>query len=96
MIKLKLDLKKLDKELLFNADSGAVYLDAVLIETPNSNYSDYMIVQDLSKERREAGEKGPIVGNASRILPKNKANQGADVSAADNAPGPGTTDDLPF
>jgi len=94
MIKVKIDLKKLDKELLFCADSGAVYADLVAIETPNSNFSDYMIVQDLPKERREAGEKGPIVGNASRIMPKNKPAE--DGSAADAAPGPGTVDDLPF
>lgn len=87
MIKIKLDLKKIDKDLLFTADSGAIYMDAVAIETPNSNFSDYMVVQDLSKERRDAGEKGPIIGNASRIVPKTKD---------ENAPGPGTVDDLPF
>jgi len=93
MIKVKIDLKKLDKELFFTADSGAIYADLVAIETPNSNFSDYMIVQDLPKERREAGEKGPIVGNASRIMPKNKPEDG---SASDAAPGPGSVDDLPF
>lgn len=92
MIKVKIDLKKLDKELFFNADSGAVYADLVLIETPNSKFSDYMLVQDLPKERREAGEKGPIVGNASRLMPKSDPQ----ASAADAAPGPGTKDDLPF
>lgn len=100
MIKIKIDLKKLDKELFFNADSGAVYADIVAIETPNSKFSDYMLVQDLPKERREAGEKGPIVGNASRIMPKNQPNdqqdQPAEVSASQGAPGPGVVDDLPF
>ena len=100
MIKIKIDLKKLDKSLFFSADSGAVYCDLVAIETPNSTFSDFMLVQDLSKERREAGEKGPIVGNASRIMPRNQPNDQqnpADVSASENAPnGSGTVDDLPF
>ena len=100
MIKAKLDLKKLDKELFFNADSGAVYADLVLIETPNSNFSDYMIVQDISKEKREAGEKGPIVGNASRLLPRNQPNdqqdQSADASPSDSATGPESSGPLPF
>ena len=71
MIKVKIDLKKIDKSLLFKAESGAVYADLVLIETPNSKFNDYMVIQDLDKERREAGEKGPIVGNATRRLPEN-------------------------
>ena len=72
MIKIKIDLKKVNKDLLFEAKSGSVYFDGVLIETPNSQYSDFMLVQDLPKERREAGEKGPICGNATRIMPVNK------------------------
>ena len=71
MIKFKIDLQKIDKDLLFKAESGAIYLDGVLIETPNSPHNDYMAVQDLPKERRLAGEKGPIIGNASRLIPKN-------------------------
>ena len=90
MIKIKLDLMKIDKELLFNAESGAVYFDGVLIETPNSPHNDYMVVQDLPKDRREAGEKSPIIGNASRLVPK--ATEDATAESSDE----GTKDDLPF
>ena len=91
MIKIKIDLMKIDKALIFNAESGAKYCDMVAIETPNSPHNDYMICQDLPKERRESGEKAPIIGNASRIIPK------SDVSAADAAnPDKGSDDDLPF
>ena len=99
MIKIKIDVTKLDKDLIFVAETGAIYCDIVAIETPNSKFSDFMLVQDLPKERREAGEKGTIVGNASRIMPRNQPNDQqdvGDVSAPDNAPGPGTTDDIPF
>lgn len=100
MIKIKIDLMKIDKSLIFNAESGAKYCDIIAIETPNSPHNDYMLVQDLSKERREAGEKGPIIGNASRLMPRNQPNDQqapGDGSASDNAPGPGDDGgDLPF
>jgi len=64
MIKGKIDVTKIDKSALFKGKKGT-YLDIALIETPNSKYSDtHMIVQDIGKERRDAGEKGPILGNA--------------------------------
>ena len=104
MIKMKIDLMKIDKDLIFNAESGAKYLELVAIETPNSKYNDYMICCDLPKERREAGETAPIIGNGSRRLPPNQPNDQQtppDVSAADNGGNEprhidGTADDLPF
>jgi hypothetical protein len=62
-IKIKVDVTKLRKELFFKGAKGT-YADLVLIETPDSQYGDdYRVVQDVSKEARERGEKGPIVGN---------------------------------
>ena len=50
-------------------------LDMVLIETPQSKYDqDYMIVQDSSKEDRDAGKKGAILGNGKII--ESKGNRG--------------------
>ena len=64
MISIKLDVNKIDKNRLFKGKQGT-YLDAVLIETPNNQYGDdYMIVQSVSKEEREQGIKGAILGNA--------------------------------
>lgn len=62
MIKLKLDVTKIEKARLFKGAKGT-YLDAVLIETPNGKYGDYMIVQEVTKEERQSGTKGPILGN---------------------------------
>ena len=66
MISLKIDVKKIDKSRLFVGKKGT-YLDAVLIETPNSEYGDYMIVEDISYDERQAGKKGTILGNAKII-----------------------------
>ena len=86
MIKLKIDVTKIDKTKLFRAESGAIYLDVVLIETPTSEYNDYMAVQDLPKADRDAGLKGAILGNAKMV--KKEASQ---------APAPAEEpNDLPF
>jgi hypothetical protein len=50
-------------------------LDLVLIETPNSKYdNDYMVVQGTTKEEREKGVKGAILGNGKII--ESKGNRG--------------------
>lgn len=67
----KLDVTKIKKEFLFKGAKGT-YLDIALIPTPDSEYGEWMIVQSLPKENREAGEKGPILGNAKRIVRKAK------------------------
>lgn len=67
MITAKIDVTKIDKDRLFKGKSGT-YLDVALIPTPNDKYgNDYMIVQSVSKEEREAGERGPIIGNAREL-----------------------------
>ena len=59
MITGKINTKMINKEKLFKGEKG-LYLDIVLIETPNSEYSDYMIVQSTKKD-----EDSIILGNAS-------------------------------
>ena len=66
MIKASIDVTKIDKSKLYEGKKGK-YLNIVLIETPSSEYGDFMIVQDVSKEEREAGEKGAILGNAKKF-----------------------------
>lgn len=64
MITGKIDVMKIRKDKLYAGAKGK-YLDITLIPTPTSEYGDdYMIVQDLGKEARQSGEKGPILGNA--------------------------------
>ena len=66
MITAKINVLQIEKSRLFQGEKGK-YLDIVLIETPTSQYGDYMIVQGVSKEEREKGIKGPILGNAKII-----------------------------
>ena len=66
MITLSINVSKIDKTRLFAGKQGK-YLDAVLIDTPNSEYGDYMIVESITKAEREAGKKGTILGNAKIV-----------------------------
>ena len=63
MIIAKLDVSKIDKTKLFKGTKG-VYMDVILIPTPKGKYGDYLCKQGLSKEDREAGQEGAILGNA--------------------------------
>lgn len=64
-IKLKIDVSKISKADLYQGKKG-IYLDAVLYENRDGQSQfgdDGYIVQGISKEKREAGERGPIIGN---------------------------------
>jgi len=72
MIKLKIQTWKIDKSHLYEGKNGK-YLNCVLIENKDgqSEYGDDgFIVQDVTKEAREAGERGPIIGNYRHLETK--------------------------
>jgi hypothetical protein len=75
-ISLKIDVSKIDKTRLYEGKKG-VYLDALLM--PNKEESrfgdDGFIVQSISKEAREAGERGAIIGNWRYLSPAASATQ---------------------
>lgn len=68
MIKLRIDVTKINKAKLFKGEKGT-YLDVCLIEKREIDQwgNDYMAVQDVSKEEREKGIKGAILGNGKTI-----------------------------
>lgn len=65
ILKLKIDVTKIDKSRLFTGSKGT-YLDATVLikDAPDQYGNDGMIVQDVTKEEREAGTRGEILGNA--------------------------------
>ena len=69
-ISLKIDLTKIDKNRIYVSDkTGNKYLDAILMfdETPDKYQNNGMIVQSVSKEERDKGIKGNILGNAKDL-----------------------------
>jgi hypothetical protein len=62
MFLLKLDVTKLEKKRFHRGEKG-IYCDLVLIEKADNYGNDGFITQSISKEERDAGERGPIVGS---------------------------------
>lgn len=88
-ILLKIDVTKIEKARLFKGQKGT-YLDALLIYKPSQYGQDYMVVQSVSKEEREQGIKGPIIGNATILHRKDGA-----APAPKPAPQPAPEADAP-
>lgn len=108
IIKLKIDVTKLDKERFFKGSKGT-YADLVIREVEPGEYGDTHIVsQDLTKEEREQNKvlpadkkkRMPIIGNGRAFTFNDTPRQ----ASSNNSPAPATTptpskeddSDLPF
>ena len=101
MISIKLDVTKLEKDRFHKGKKG-IYTDLALIEHPNDFGDDGFVVQSVSKEERDQGIKGPIVGNWRELKKKETpaSTREAPPMPAKPAPNPQRelieNDDLPF
>ena len=65
IIKLNIDGTKIDKARLHKGAKGTYANFTLLLRDEIDQYgNDGMIVEDVSKEERESGKKGTILGNA--------------------------------
>lgn len=98
-IKVSINVGKIDKSQLYEGKNGK-YLNIVLWETEDDKYdNDYRCTQDISKEARNAGQKGAILGNGKNFgntakkpqeLPtQRKVERGVDLDS-------GEPDEIPF
>lgn len=63
-VKLSIDVTKIDKALLYKGTKGTYLNCTVFIDDAEDQYGNNgMITQEVSKESRDAGEKGAILGN---------------------------------
>jgi hypothetical protein len=87
MIQLKIDVSKIDKSKLYNGKKGT-YLDATLfLNDQVDQYGNHgFIVQSVSKEERESGVKGTVLGNV-KIFQKAEQSENQNI---------GSDNDLPF
>lgn len=104
MQRIKIDVSKIDKNSLFKGEKGT-YLDVTLMDNRDGQDqygNDGFVVQDIGKARREAGERGPIIGNWKHVgqaPPKQAPPQDAHNKAKANAYQPDANDpddDIPF
>jgi hypothetical protein len=93
MIAIKINVTKIDKTAIFPGERGK-YVDLMLMENkegPDQYGNDGFVAQGLSKERREAGERGPIIGNWRTI------NKAKPKVATQSMPAPaGEESEVPF
>jgi len=90
-IAVKINLSKIEKPRLFKGAKGT-YLDALLVPKRSDYGDDFMIVQSVSKEEREQGIKGPIIGNAKFLQRREQPRPVAKPAPAQEPP----MDDVPF
>jgi len=106
-ISLKIDVSKIDKARLFKGNKG-VYLDAtafVDLDELDQYGNSGMITQDVTKEEKESGTKGPILGNSKvfwqgegKRESQSAPHQSAPEARQGNAPSnfDNFDDDIPF
>lgn len=97
-IQLKIDVTKIDKARLYKGQKGT-YLDAVIfIRDEVDQYGNNgMIVQSVSKEERENGVKGAILGNVKVDMGSAPQARPAPIQAVKTPiVDDSTSDDLPF
>lgn len=88
-LNIKIDVTKILKEHLFQGKNGAKYLDLTVWQNRDGedNYGNtHMVVQSLPRELRDAGEKGPILGNG-KVFGQPSAPQQAAPPRRQSTPG---------
>jgi hypothetical protein len=107
-VTLKIDVTKIDKARLYRGQKGT-YLDAtIFLDLGEADqYGNHgMITQSVSKEDKDAGMRGEILGNGKIVwrddAPHPQASAGRQVPKPQQRPTPGDDnfdsfdDDIPF
>ena len=99
-IKFRIDVTKIAKLHLYKGQKGT-YLNCAVWPNkngPDQNGMTHYITQEVSREAREAGEKGPIIGNLA--LPEQEQRRTAapprQVSPEGPLDGSFDDEDIPF
>lgn len=92
-IALKINLSKIDKDRLYKGNKGT-YLNAIYkYDSENDQYDNNgMIVQSVSKEERDKGIQGEILGNGKIVWSEEPATEPASGGTVDID----DSSDLPF
>ncbi len=103
ILSAKIDVTKILKDKMFKGAKGT-YLDISILENKGGTDqygNDFLIIQDIGKEARERGEKGPILGNGKyRVRDSQPAPAQQESSqpryAEQSAPQENLDEDVPF
>jgi hypothetical protein len=90
MITLSIDVTLLDKSRFkpYTRKNGKVakFCELVLLDTPNSEFGDYMVKQGTTKAEREEGLQMPILGNGKDVVSTTRIRDAVRESVAEPAP----------
>lgn len=91
VMKLVINLSKVDKQKLFKGQKG-IYLNAALIIKDEADQygNNAFIIEEITKEQRLAGERGTIIGSGKYLKTQNLPSE-PNGNVAD-----GWENDLPF
>lgn len=90
IIQLKIDVTKIDKKRLYKGEKGTYLTAALLLNDDTDKFGNNgMILEQITKEERQAGHKGTILGNA-KILERKQPDAIQTVEAEE------ISEDLPF
>lgn len=65
IIQLSIDVSKIDKKRLYKGKKGTYLTAALILREEADQYGNHgMIIESITKEEREAGHQGTIIGNA--------------------------------
>ena len=98
MRELNVDVKKLDKTAFYEGKKGT-YVTLRLLENKDGRDqygNDGFVVQGIPKERRDAGERGPIVGNWKEAGKGDSPQPRQQSAPAQHTGGFHDSDDIPF
>lgn len=98
VISLQIDVTKIDKERIYEGKKGK-YLNAVLFlnEETDQYGNNGFISESVSKEEREKGVKGNILGNAKDLSKGSKKDvDGYPKNSQQKNPSYDDSNDLPF
>jgi len=98
MIAINIDVKKIDKAALFIGKKGT-YLNMTLMENREGvdQYgNEDFLVQDLGMARRQAGERGAILGNWKTVKPAQAQVPQQAQAQVKQAQADDDLDDIPF
>ena len=98
---INIDVTKLDKSAFYQGQKGTYASLTIHIhdDGPDQYGNESMVTQDLGKERRLAGEKGPILGNGKWLAKGNGGKSQPAPAKTTESPTSQTEDDgdsIPF
>ena len=94
ILRVQIKLLDIDKSAIFIGEKNKYLNASILMHDEENQYGQHgMIVQDIGKERREAGEDGPILGNVTWAIKPTQLEDTEPTSQAKPTSQPAEVDD---